>query len=100
MAYRSSRYRDETDPQRLGEWAVLGALRGHYRAISEQYHDFKASPTKLKSCQLGALVADFVELRERWKAELIADRDRMLAGSIPKLVQKLNRCRDEFQMPK
>lgn len=97
MPYRSSRYRDETDPKHLAEWAMLGALRGHHRAIAAQYDDFKASPTKLKSCQLGAMVADYVELRERWKAELIADRDRMMAESIPRLIQKLTRCREEFQ---
>jgi hypothetical protein len=97
VPYRSSRYRDETDPQRLGEWAVLGALRGHHREICDQYESFKSSPTKPKSLRLGAKVADYVELRERWKAELIADRDRMMAASIPKLVQKLTRCREEFQ---
>lgn len=99
MPYRSSRGRDEADPTRLGEWALIGALRGYHRAITEQYHDFKARPTKPKSCALGAKIADYVELRQQMRDELIADRDRMMAAAMPRLVQKLNRCREEFQVP-
>jgi hypothetical protein len=82
----------------LSEWAVLGALRGYHRQISEQYYEFKARPTKPKSCALGAKIADYVELREQMKDELIADRDRMMAAAVPRLVQKLSRCREEFQI--
>ncbi len=94
--YVSSRHGLSREDACTLEWIRGIELKTAYQEVVSTFERFQQRPNPVRCERLVQAIARFVDLRDKWRAELESDRAHMLSQLAPKLARRVNYLDSEF----